>query len=173
MVFDFDSALKSGFQKGEIVDFLRKEAKSDINWQEIDELKAQAKANNPNLNENAFVFDYLQNGNFNFNSAPASREDTLALIKEQEKQYQNPNLLERGIESISEAAHNLTFGLTPTYESQATQKNQKITDEIYTTAVLNGIDDKDLSQKSHYEIAEQKGGFFDNLTSINPKIQNN
>ena len=57
MVFDFNGALKSGFQKGEIVDFLRQQAKSDINWQEIDELKAQAKANNPNLNENAFVFD--------------------------------------------------------------------------------------------------------------------
>ncbi|KPH54727.1 hypothetical protein HPU229334_00380, partial [Helicobacter pullorum] len=172
MVFDFDSALKSGFQKGEIVDFLRKEAKSDINWQEIDELKAQAKANNPNLNENAFVFDYLQNGNFNFNSAPASREDTLALIKEQEKQYQNPNLLERGLESISEAALNLTFGLTPTYESQATQKNQKITDEIYKTAVLNGIDAKDLSQKTNYEIAEQKGGFFDNFRINNTNTSN-
>ena len=172
MVFDFDSALKSGFQKGEIVDFLRQQAKSDINWQEIDELKAQAKANNPNLNENAFVFDYLQNGNFNFNSAPASREDTLALIKEQEKQYQNPNLLERGLESISEAASNLTFGLTPTYESQATQKNQKITDEIYKTAVLNGIDAKDLSQKTNYEIAEQKGGFFDNFRINNTNTSN-
>lgn len=172
MVFDFDSALKSGFQKGEIVDFLRQQAKSDINWQEIDELKAQAKANNPNLNENAFVFDYLQNGNFNFNSAPASREDTLALIKEQEKQYQNPNLLERGLESISEAALNLTFGLTPTYESQATQKNQKITDEIYKTAVLNGIDAKDLSQKTNYEIAEQKGGFFDNFRINNTNTSN-
>ena len=172
MVFDFDGALKSGFQKGEIVDFLRQQAKSDINWQEIDELKAQAKANNPNLNENAFVFDYLQNGNFNFNSAPASREDTLALIKEQEKQYQNPNLLERGLESISEAASNLTFGLTPTYESQATQKNQKITDEIYKTAVLNGIDAKDLSQKTNYEIAEQKGGFFDNFRINNTNTSN-
>ncbi|HJF82882.1 PBECR2 nuclease fold domain-containing protein [Helicobacter pullorum] len=172
MVFDFDGALKSGFQKGEIVDFLRQQAKSDINWQEIDELKAQAKANNPNLNENAFVFDYLQNGNFNFNSAPASREDTLALIKEQEKQYQNPNLLERGLESISEAALNLTFGLTPTYESQATQKNQKITDEIYKTAVLNGIDAKDLSQKTNYEIAEQKGGFFDNFRINNTNTSN-
>ena len=58
MIFDFEGALKSGFEKGEIVDFLRKEAKSDINWQEIDELKAQAKKNNANLNENAFVFDY-------------------------------------------------------------------------------------------------------------------
>ena len=85
MIFDFEGALKSGFEKGEIVDFLRKEAKSDINWQEIDELKAQAKKNNANLNENAFVFNYLQNGNFNFNSAPSKKEDTLALIKEKEK----------------------------------------------------------------------------------------
>ena len=157
MIFDFEGALKSGFEKGEIVDFLRKEAKSDINWQEIDELKAQAKKNNANLNENAFVFDYLQNGNFNFNSAPSKKEDTLALIKEKERQYQNPSLWQSGLEALSGAVSNVTFGLTPSYQSPATTQNQKITNEIYKAAVATGIDAKDLSPKTNYEIAEEKG----------------
>ena len=172
MIFDFEGALKSGFEKGEIVDFLRKEAKSDINWQEIDELKAQAKKNNANLNENAFVFDYLQNGNFNFNSAPSKKEDTLALIKEKEKQYQNPSLWQSGLEALSGAVSNVTFGLTPSYQSPATTQNQKITNEIYKAAVATGIDAKDLSPKTNYEIAEEKGRYFDTFRLNNTKKAN-
>ncbi|MCL9821904.1 hypothetical protein NCR96_09170, partial [Helicobacter sp. 14348-15] len=172
MIFDFEGALKSGFEKGEIVDFLRKEAKSDINWQEIDELKAQAKKNNANLNENAFVFDYLQNGNFNFNSAPSKKEDTLALIKEKEKQYQNPSLWQSGLEALSGAVSNVTFGLTPSYQSPATTQNQKITNEIYKAAVATGINAKDLSPKTNYEIAEEKGGYFDTFRLNNTKKAN-